>query len=166
MIAFLSIIQHHRMSSSFPISSNRPTSILRPSTTAPCNFSRAASASSHEANVTKPKPYEEKKNISVTDRLWLSDSSDTLDPRSLKMISVSTISPNCCERKYERRDHMRCFLRVIVTSNIALRSSSRNRKGIFDTCKRLCVAFDPFVLTLPVVDDEPLGVIVLVDWGE
>jgi hypothetical protein len=32
------------------------TSIFRPSTTVPCNFSRAASAASLDANVTKPKP--------------------------------------------------------------------------------------------------------------
>ena len=56
-----------------------------------------------------------------------------------------------------------CF---IITSNIALRSSSRKRNGIFDTCKRFCVVLEPLVVTLPLVDDEPLGVIVLVDCGE
>jgi hypothetical protein len=46
---------------------------------------------------------------------------------------------------------------------MALRSSSRKRNGIFDTCKRFCVAPD---VVLPVVDDVPFGVIVLVDCGE
>ena len=49
-----------------------------------------------------------------------------------------------------------------ITSNIALRSSSRKRNGIFDTCKRFCAAFELFVD----VDDEPFGVIVFVDWGD
>jgi hypothetical protein len=44
---------------------------------------------------------------------------------------------------------------------MALRSSSRKRNGIFDTCKRFCVALEPFV-----DDDEPFGVNVLVDCGE
>ncbi len=48
-----------------------------------------------------------------------------------------------------------------ITSNIALRSSSRKRNGIFDTCKRFCVVLEPLV-----DDEEPFGVIVLVDWGE
>jgi hypothetical protein len=42
---------------------NIHTSILRPSIIAPCNFSRAASASSVDANVTKPKPLKEKTKI-------------------------------------------------------------------------------------------------------
>ncbi len=49
------------------------------------------------------------------------------------------------------------------TSNIAFRSSSRNRNGIFDTCKRFCV--DPDVV-LPAIDGAPFDVIVLVDCGE
>lgn len=46
------------------------------------------------------------------------------------------------------------------TSNMALRSSSRNRNGIFDTCKRFWIVPD---VVLPCVEDVPL---VLVDWGE
>lgn len=46
------------------------TSILRPSTMVPFSSRRALSASSELANVTKPKPF---------------------DPRSLKMISTSSI---------------------------------------------------------------------------
>jgi hypothetical protein len=45
-----------------------------------------------------------------------------------------------------------------ITSNIALRSSSRKRNGIFETCKRFCVVLEPLV-----DDEEPFGVIVLVD---
>ncbi len=49
------------------------------------------------------------------------------------------------------------------TSNIAFRSSSRNRNGILDTCKRFCIVPD---VVLPLVDDVPFDVIVLVDCGE
>lgn len=49
----------------------------------------------------------------------------------------------------------------IITSNIAFRSSSRNRNGIFETCRRFWVAEELFV-----DDEDPFGVIVLVDWGE
>ncbi len=81
----------------------------------------------------------------------------TFDPRSLKIISVSIISPNC----YNKDLKIIFELILLITSNIALKSSSRKRNGIFDTCKRFCVAVELFV-----DDDEPLGVIVLVDCGE
>jgi hypothetical protein len=46
---------------------------------------------------------------------------------------------------------------------MALRSSSRNRNGILDTCKRFCIVPD---VVLAFVDDVPFDVIVLVDCGE
>ena len=49
---------------------------------------------------------------------------------------------------------------ILFTSNMALRSSSRNRKGIFETCKRFWIVPD---VVLACVDDVPL---VLVDCGE
>ena len=54
------------------------------------------------------------------------------------------------------------FVGWLITSNIAFKSSSRKRNGIFDTCKRFCVEFELFVDE----DVEPFGVIVLVDCGE
>ena len=44
---------------------------------------------------------------------------------------------------------------------MTLRSSSRKRNGIFDTCKRFCVVLEVFVDV-----DELFGVNLLVDWGE
>lgn len=60
---------------------------------------------------------------------------------------------------------------MLFTSNIALRSSSRNRNGIFETCKRFCVVAGVEGVVVVVVFDEwlvivPLEMIVLVDWGE
>ena len=51
---------------------NEHTSIFLPSTTFPFNSTRALVANSESANVTNPKPFE---------------------PRSLNIISISTISP-------------------------------------------------------------------------
>ncbi len=57
--------------------------------------------------------------------------------------------------------YQKTFFFLVITSNIALRSSSRKRNGIFDTCKRFCVELEPFV-----DDEEPFGVIVFIDWGD
>lgn len=78
------------------------TSILRPSTSVPWSFSLARSASELDSNVTKPKPWQEKRKVYFCYQFfgkhyfipppqhW-----PTLDPLSLKMISTSRILPNC-----------------------------------------------------------------------
>lgn len=85
------------------------TSILRPSTSVPWSFSLALSASALASNVTKPKPCKPKKRVNRGNRMSSQDFNlfllicltnfmfclSTLDPLSLKMISTSSILPNC-----------------------------------------------------------------------
>ena len=158
------------------------TSILRPSTTVPWSFSLAVSASSFDAKVTKPKPLIEKQkrihqviiDLSL-DRLgtFLSALTITTTMTTTYFWSSFVEDNFSIDDFSELLKEIQTLIRfrseistLKLTSNMAFKSSSRNRNGIFEMCKRFWVVFELVVVTLPLFDDEPLGVKVLVDWGE